>query len=44
MNPAAYLVLSAILFSTGLLGFLIRRNALDLWQPEWHFWLECGHS
>ena len=28
MNPAAYLVLSAILFSTGLLGFLIRRNAL----------------
>lgn len=27
MNPAAYLVLSAILFSTGLLG-LIRRNAL----------------
>ena len=28
MNPAAYLVLSVILFSTGLLGFLIRRNAL----------------
>ena len=28
MNQAAYLVLSAILFSTGLLGFLIRRNAL----------------
>ncbi len=28
MNPNAYLVLSAILFSIGVLGFLIRRNAL----------------
>lgn len=28
MNPNAYLVLSAILFSLGVLGFLIRRNAL----------------
>lgn len=28
MNPEAYLVLSAILFSTGVLGFLIRRNAI----------------
>ena len=28
MNPNAHLVLSAILFSIGVLGFLIRRNAL----------------
>ena len=28
MNPNYYLVLSAILFSLGVLGFLIRRNAL----------------
>ena len=28
MNPNAYLVLSAILFSIGVLGFLIRRNAI----------------
>lgn len=28
MTPNAYLVLSAILFCIGLLGFLIRRNAL----------------
>lgn len=28
MNPNAYLVLSAILFAIGILGFLIRRNAL----------------
>lgn len=28
MNPNAYIVLSAILFSLGLLGFLVRRNAL----------------
>ena len=28
MSPNAYVVLSAILFSIGLLGFLIRRNVL----------------
>lgn len=28
MNTGAYLVLSAIIFSIGVLGFLIRRNAL----------------
>ncbi len=28
MSPNAYLVLSAILFSIGVLGFLMRRNAL----------------
>lgn len=28
MNPNDYLVLSAILFATGILGFLTRRNAL----------------
>lgn len=28
MNPNAYIVLSAIVFSLGLLGFLVRRNAL----------------
>ncbi|MFZ2624000.1 MAG: NADH-quinone oxidoreductase subunit NuoK [Propionibacterium sp.] len=28
MNPNAYIVLSAILFCLGLLGFLVRRNAL----------------
>ena len=28
MNPEAYLILSVILFSTGVLGFLIRRNAI----------------
>ncbi|GAB2493141.1 NADH-quinone oxidoreductase subunit NuoK [Luteococcus sediminum] len=28
MNPNYYLVLSAILFSIGVLGFLLRRNAL----------------
>ncbi|MCT1458772.1 NADH-quinone oxidoreductase subunit NuoK [Aestuariimicrobium sp. p3-SID1156] len=28
MSTSAYLVLSAILFSIGVLGFLIRRNAL----------------
>ncbi|MGO4956274.1 NADH-quinone oxidoreductase subunit NuoK [Luteococcus sp. Sow4_B9] len=28
MNPNYYLVLSAILFSLGVLGFLLRRNAL----------------
>lgn len=28
MNPNYYLVLSAILFSIGVLGFLVRRNAL----------------
>ncbi|WP_341729431.1 NADH-quinone oxidoreductase subunit NuoK [Brooklawnia sp.] len=28
MSPNAYLVLSAILFSIGVLGFLIRRNVL----------------
>lgn len=28
MNPNHYLVLSAILFSIGVLGFLLRRNAL----------------
>lgn len=28
MNPDYYLVLSAILFSVGVLGFLLRRNAI----------------
>ena len=28
MDPNAYLILSAILFTIGILGFLIRRNAL----------------
>ena len=28
MNPNDYLVLSAILFAIGILGFLTRRNAL----------------
>ncbi|MFT8395727.1 NADH-quinone oxidoreductase subunit NuoK [Propionibacterium sp.] len=28
MNPNAYIVLSVILFCIGLLGFLVRRNAL----------------
>ena len=28
MNPTAYIVLSAILFSIGALGVLIRRNAI----------------
>ncbi|SER94020.1 NADH-quinone oxidoreductase subunit K [Propionibacterium cyclohexanicum] len=28
MNPNAYIVLSSILFCLGLLGFLVRRNAL----------------
>lgn len=28
MSPNAFIVLSAILFSIGLLGFLVRRNAL----------------
>ena len=28
MNPNAYIILAAILFCIGLLGFMIRRNAL----------------
>ena len=28
MSPNAYLVLSAILFAIGVLGFLVRRNAI----------------
>ena len=28
MNPNSYLILSAVLFSIGVLGFLLRRNAL----------------
>lgn len=28
MNPNAYLVLSVVLFSIGILGFLVRRNAI----------------
>ena len=28
MNPNSYLILSALLFSIGVLGFLLRRNAL----------------
>ncbi|MFM8352785.1 MAG: NADH-quinone oxidoreductase subunit NuoK [Actinomycetales bacterium] len=28
MSPASYVVLSAILFSLGALGFLLRRNAI----------------
>jgi NADH-quinone oxidoreductase subunit K len=28
MNPTAYLVMSALLFSIGTVGFLIRRNAI----------------
>lgn len=28
MNPNDYLILSALLFSIGVLGFLLRRNAL----------------
>ena len=28
MNPNSFLVLSAVLFSIGVLGFLLRRNAL----------------
>lgn len=28
MNPNAYVILSAVLFCIGLLGFMIRRNAL----------------
>ncbi len=28
MNPNSYLILSALLFSIGILGFLLRRNAL----------------
>ncbi len=32
MSPNAYLVLSAILFSIGVLGFLIRRNVLIIFM------------
>lgn len=28
MNPNAYIVLSAILFAIGVIGFMVRRNAL----------------
>jgi NADH-quinone oxidoreductase subunit K len=28
MNPNAFIILSAILFSIGVLGFLVRRNAI----------------
>ena len=28
MNPDAYVVLSAILFTIGMIGFLVRRNAI----------------
>ena len=32
MNPDLYVVLAAILFSIGVLGFLVRRNALVLFM------------
>lgn len=32
MSPNAYLVLSAILFAIGVLGFLIRRNVLIMFM------------
>ncbi|MDR1266561.1 MAG: NADH-quinone oxidoreductase subunit NuoK [Propionibacteriaceae bacterium] len=32
MNPDLYLVLAAILFTVGLVGFIIRRNALILFM------------
>lgn len=32
MNPNDYLVLSAILFGIGVLGFLLRRNALVMFM------------
>lgn len=32
MNPSYYLVLSAILFSIGVLGFLLRRNAIVMFM------------
>ncbi len=32
MSPSAYLVLSAILFSIGVLGFLVRRNVIVMFM------------
>lgn len=32
MNPSYYLALSAILFSIGVLGFMVRRNAIVMFM------------